>query len=82
MRAISAVVHHLLRSRANRYPSNIQQGYGHPHRAGVLEGIADADGTGVGYGLRLSCMYLLMYGHHISRVWINRVRLSILLVVS
>ena len=29
------------------------------------------------------CMYVCMYGHHIySRVWINRVRLPILLVVS
>ena len=33
----------------------IQQGYGHPRRAGAPKGTADANGTGAGYGLRSSC---------------------------
>ena len=56
MRAIPAVVQHLLRSRADRYPPKIHRGYGHPHRAGAPnKGTADVDGTGAGYELRLSC---------------------------
>ena len=55
MRAIHAVVQHLLRSRADRCPPEIQRGYGHPRRAGAPEGTADVDGTRAGYGLRSSC---------------------------
>ena len=49
------VVQHLLRSRAERCPPKIQRGSGHPRRADVPEGALDADGTGAGYGLGLSC---------------------------
>ena len=55
MRVIPAVVQHLLRSRAERCPPKIQRESGHPRRAGAPEGSLDVDGTGTGYGLRLSC---------------------------
>ena len=54
MRAIPAVVQHLLRSRADRCPPEVQRGSGHPRRAVGPEGTADVDGTEAGYGLRLS----------------------------
>ena len=38
------VVQYLLRSRANRWPSKIQRGYGHPCRAGAPKKTADVDG--------------------------------------
>ena len=44
MRAIPAVVQHLLRSRADRCPPKIQREYGHPRRAGAPEGTVDVDG--------------------------------------
>ena len=43
------------RSRADRCPSKIQRGHGHPRRVGVPEGTADADGTGAGCVLRSPC---------------------------
>ena len=54
MRVIPAVIQHL-RSRAERCAPKIQRGYGHPRRAGALEGALDVDETEVGYGLRSSC---------------------------
>ena len=55
MYAIPAIVQYLLRSRADDYLSKIQRGYGHPPRAGALEGTANVNGIGAGYGLRSSC---------------------------
>ena len=55
MRVVPAAVQHLLRSRAERCPPEIQQGTGHPRRAGAPEGALDVNGTGAGYGLRLPC---------------------------
>ena len=55
MRVITTVVHHLFRSHAERCPLKIQRGSGHPRRAGASEGALHVEGTGVGYGLRLSC---------------------------
>ena len=52
MHAIPAA---LLSSRADRCPLKIQQGLGHPGRAGAPEETADVDGTGAGYGLGSSC---------------------------
>ena len=56
LRVIPAVVQHLLRSRAECCPPNIQRGSGHPRRGGAPEGAFDIDGTGASYyGLRSSC---------------------------
>ena len=55
MRAIPTFDQHLLRSRADGCFPEIQLGTGHPRRADAPEGTADVDGTGAGYGLRLSC---------------------------
>ena len=55
MRAIPAIVQHLLRSRADCCPPEIQKGSSHPRRGGAPEGTADVDGTGAGYELRSSC---------------------------
>ena len=51
MRAFFAVVQYLLRSRANRCPSKIKGGCGHPRPAGAREGTAEVD-EAIGYGLR------------------------------
>ena len=52
---ILPAVQYLFRSRTDRYPLEIQRGYGHPRRAGAPEGTAGVDETGNGYGLRSSC---------------------------
>ena len=57
MRAIPAVVQHLLRSRADRCPPKIQRRYGHilVDLVHLKESPTDVDGTGAGYGLRSPC---------------------------
>ena len=55
MRVVAAAVQHLLRSRAERCPPEIQRGTGHPRRAGAPEGALDVNGAGAGYGLRSPC---------------------------
>ena len=50
-----AVVQPLLRIRADRCPPKLQRGYDHLCRAGAPKGTVNVDGTGVGYGIRLSC---------------------------
>ena len=57
MRAHPTIVLHLLCSRADRRPPNIQRGYGHPRRAGAPEGTTDVDGTGAGYENTWSMLY-------------------------
>ena len=49
MRVISAIVQHLLCSRAERCPPKIQRGFGHPRRAGAPEGALDVHETRAGY---------------------------------
>ena len=57
MHAISAVDQYILCSRANRCPSKIKRGYGHPRPADASEGTANKlDGAGAGYELHIpSC---------------------------
>ena len=58
MRVIPAVAQHLLCTRADRCPPNLQQGYGHPRRAGAPEETADADETGSG----MEYVYRVVWG--------------------
>ena len=55
MSVIPAVLHHILRSRADRCPPKIQRGYSHPRRARAPEGTVDVAGTGADNALRSSC---------------------------